>query len=361
MASGTRASTNSYLSKMIGRPEDLPAADLPTKRNVLQQVLKLRLQDPRYFRNIPIAELAGRVGKMVIGSWMRINYRMEKALVTEQEVSRRIAALWQKLEEVASDGRRKKGKGKRKKKGENEKDKARFSSDLDTLFDICICHCPIKSCSDLGCASECLKTVHINCSCPKVSKIPVGELEFVYDQRKKTGVHGRLQIGPKDAADSARQEHALRRKQLEQRRQETRTAAQASQEEELSDVDEMEAMRQCDEDSFPAGTFDEQPFPSAYVEMSAGESSSSVKGIPTQNREPFPRTVMAAMRHGVSVSGLANILSSYAVDMGLATKDDTRLLVDHSKVTREQEKEMNRLNSSAERWLRPSGIERCSV
>ena len=67
---------------------------------------------------------------MVIGTWMRINYRMEKALVTEQEVSRRITALWQKLEEVASDGRRKKGKGKRKKKGENDRMKALFSSDL---------------------------------------------------------------------------------------------------------------------------------------------------------------------------------------------------------------------------------------
>ena len=259
MAGGTRASVSSHLSKMIGKPEDLPAADLPTKRNVLQQVLKLRLQDPRYSRSIPITELAGRVGKMVIESWMRINYRMEKALVTEQEVSRRITALWQKLEEVASDGRRKKSKGKRKKKGESDKEKARFSSDLDTLFDICSCHCPIKSCSDLGCASECLQAVHINCNCPKVSKIPVCELEFVHDQRKKTGVHGRLQTGPKDAAESARQENALRRKQLEQRRQETRKAAQASQEEELCDA---EVMEQCEEDSIPAGTCDERSFPS---------------------------------------------------------------------------------------------------
>ena len=91
--------------------------------------------------------------------------------------------------------------------------------------------------------------------------------------------------------------------------------------------------------------------------MSAGEGSSSVKDIPTQNREHFPRTVMAAMRHGVSVRGLANILSSYAVDMGLATKDDPRLLVDHSKVTREQEKEMTRVKSNVERWLRTSGID----
>ena len=94
MTGGTRASANFHLSKMIGRPGYLSATDLSTKRKILQQLLWLRLQDPRYFRSIPIAELVGRVGKMVIGSWMRINYRMEKVLVTEQEVSRRITALW---------------------------------------------------------------------------------------------------------------------------------------------------------------------------------------------------------------------------------------------------------------------------
>ena len=108
MAGGTRASASSRLVKLIGVPEDLPIADLPTNRNVLQQVHKLRVQDPRYFKTSPLVKLARTVGKMVVESWMRINHRMKKAIVTEQEVSRRIVVLWQKLERAASDGKTKK-------------------------------------------------------------------------------------------------------------------------------------------------------------------------------------------------------------------------------------------------------------
>ena len=65
---------------------------------------------------------------------------------------------------------------------------------------------------------------------------------------------------------------------------------------------------------------------------------------------------MAGMRAQVSKRDLANILSSYAVDMDLATREDPRLLVDHSKVSREQEREMARVISRAEEWMRTAGI-----
>ena len=66
---------------------------------------------------------------------------------------------------------------------------------------------------------------------------------------------------------------------------------------------------------------------------------------------------MAAIRGGVSRRDLANILSSYAVDLGLATREDPTLLVDHSKVGREQEREMARVTAKAEEWMRSSGID----
>ena len=62
------------------------------------------------------------------------------------------------------------------------------------------------------------------------------------------------------------------------------------------------------------------------------------------------------MRGGVSQRTLVNILSSYAVDMGLATREDPNLLVDHSKVGREQEREMARVTAQAEELMRSSGI-----
>ena len=66
---------------------------------------------------------------------------------------------------------------------------------------------------------------------------------------------------------------------------------------------------------------------------------------------------MAAMRGGVSQRTLANILSSFVVDMGLATKEDPHLLVEQAKVAREQEREMTRLIARAEEWMRSSGID----
>ena len=59
----------------------------------------------------------------------------------------------------------------------------------------------------------------------------------------------------------------------------------------------------------------------------------------------------------MSIRGLANILSSYAVDIRFVTKDDLRFLVDQNKVSRDQEREMLRLKKNAETWLRTSGMD----
>ena len=89
-------------------------------------------------------------------------------------------------------------------------------------------------------------------------------------------------------------------------------------------------------------------------------NTSSAAQTPTgwvnlQNRQHFPLTTLAAMRGGVSQRTLANILSSYAVDMGLVTREDPSVLVDHSKVGREREREMARVTTKAEEWMRSSG------
>ena len=178
------------------------------------------------------------------------------------------------------------------------------------------------------------------------------ELEFIYDQRRKIGVRGRFQIGSKDVAVSSKQENELRRQQMEQEREEARKAEQPTPEGELSSGEGKE--RDGDRKSPHDESSEDESLPTDHDPRS---SSASGKMHGAQYREHFPRTVMAAMRHGVSVRGLANILYSYVVDMGLATKEDPHLLVDHSKVTGEQEREMARLTANAEIWLRTSGID----
>ena len=208
---------------------------------------------------------------------------------------------------------------------------------LDKLFNI-----SILLCSEVMCPTNCKLKVHIQCKCPKEFRIPELELEFIHDQRCKVGVKGKMMMGLMDAVETARQEKALQREMLDKKRREERE----SKEEELfarhRELEkEQEQLLQEWEDTLP-----ELP-----------PTTSSYSWTNLQNRDHFPRTVMAAMRGGVSQRTLANILSSYAVDLGLATKDDPSLLVDQAKVSREQEREMARVTARAEEWMRTSGID----
>ena len=76
-----------------------------------------------------------------------------------------------------------------------------------------------------------------------------------------------------------------------------------------------------------------------------------------QNREHFPRTVMASMMHGVSQRALAHSLSAYAIDLNLASADDTRLIVTKSKVNREQERTMTDVSVWEEARQRDANID----
>ena len=44
------------------------------------------------------------------------------------------------------------------------------------------CRCSIAACAEIDCFDEC-ETVHINCSCQDVKKIPINKLEFLKKQR----------------------------------------------------------------------------------------------------------------------------------------------------------------------------------
>ena len=69
MAGDTRSTAESNMVKLIGKPADLPLADLPTGRNVLQKILELRLTDSRIVYHIPIMELAWKVAKLI--KWLK--------------------------------------------------------------------------------------------------------------------------------------------------------------------------------------------------------------------------------------------------------------------------------------------------
>ena len=102
MASGTRAGTSSSMTSLIGKPEQLPQADLPTRRNVLQRIMQVKLQDTKDKRHNPIACIASSVGDEV----RDINSGIGSCIVTKQEVIRKIVNLYTQVE-VATNGKRK--------------------------------------------------------------------------------------------------------------------------------------------------------------------------------------------------------------------------------------------------------------
>ena len=50
----TRAAVSSSMTDLIGGPEELPTADLPTKRSVMKAMLMERVADTRDVRHIPV-------------------------------------------------------------------------------------------------------------------------------------------------------------------------------------------------------------------------------------------------------------------------------------------------------------------
>ena len=301
----TRSSDQNHLTELVGSPEDLPLSDLPTRRNILQKMLLQKLHDPRDSRNIPNMEIAGQVARAAMAAWRRINARM--AMVKEKEVVRKVFTLWERLEGVAYAGRKKK-QGKKKKYGQAGKEKEKFLADMDRLFDICSCHCPILTCTEYSCQDDCQAKVHIDCSCTRDAKIPSMELQFMHDQRTKVGVQGRMMIGLIDAVEMARQEKAVQREIMEKKKRKEKEEKEAAKEEEL-----FAKHRRWEQEE--EATLQEWE---AGAELTEDEdeddgSKAAIKKSGQQNREHFPRTVMAAMRGGVSTRTLANILSSYSV------------------------------------------------
>ena len=102
-------------------------------------------------------------------------------IVTRKKIVDKVESVWSKVLLVAE------GKGKA-----NKREKVEFS--LDQLLDIVFCTHPIWLCAEArsGCAdpSQCRVRAHSLCSCSRLQKVPVIELEWLRSQRGKVGEKG---------------------------------------------------------------------------------------------------------------------------------------------------------------------------
>ena len=98
MAKATRGMSSTAFSDLIGTPKSLPLTDHVTKRDILQQALQLRFEDPRDVRNYPKVKVINDTSKLVRDNWALANKQVSEYPVTvsDKEIIRKIMKLWEK-------------------------------------------------------------------------------------------------------------------------------------------------------------------------------------------------------------------------------------------------------------------------
>jgi len=170
-------------------------------------------------------------------------------------------------------------------------------------------------------------------------KIPVTELAFIRGQRDKTGSIGLHQIGLPDLPEHSRHVKRQKRQEDEKRR-----------------IAEYKATNQLDVSipsneiilSYDENNDDEEQL--ADCEDGMGGSIEATLHIPskstTSNKNPeyntldVPNVALQSIRYGVGLRATAAITTAAFMDAGLITDGDKKLVVDHNKDKRAQERIM---------------------
>jgi len=137
---------------IIGKPEELPTADLPTLKNVLRKALLIKQNS---IDNLSLRDLAEKLVPLVKLAYQQVN--IDLPLIQDRSIYNKILRGiqdWKYLAKTSHKGR----------KLENFQDK------LEELFDIVFCRCKIVSCEAFGCVG-CNFGAHTTCTCPQSKKV----------------------------------------------------------------------------------------------------------------------------------------------------------------------------------------------
>ena len=200
----TRKSNSSKLSDFVGPGKKMLQSEVPTLRDCLQRGLSQQQEEERDKRQFTILEMMSKVASEVIAQWLKANHKfVPPVVIMEKSVTKTLVDSWGKVRDIAQ--------GKITKKASVQEWKWK----LDKLFDITVCKCEIKLCSDSNsdCGPDCATRAHVNCPCPMATKIPVLELEWLAYQRRKIGSVSGMQMGKNDKVETKKQQKAAQRKQ----------------------------------------------------------------------------------------------------------------------------------------------------
>jgi hypothetical protein len=264
---------------------ELPVTQLPTVGDTMRFYNFLKYKLPS---NTKSNQIISEVAEGVLQIWEKSGI----PTVSVQRVKQKIEALHLSLAQIL------------KKKGESKlasiftsKEEGRY------LLDIASCHC-----------------VNLNdCCCPRDSKVPVIEREFLTDQRNQR----KMIIGGLDKATTSR---LIKKSERATKRQKY-----------YSDVSYTEGL--TTENSFQ---IDSDSDMNEFEHDNEGEDNLSPNSESSENRSKrnlikLPTLARECDRYGVSNSAGAAIATATLIDYGIITQDDPSSVIDRSKLRRQRE------------------------
>ena len=204
----TRHQSGSKLTQLVGPGKEFMPSEVPTQRAVIQRGLlikeRLQLEQGTAKTDIQASEITVELVPLIRAQWHRSNAKFSPPVtINDNSLRIKVVRMWKRVEEVVR-GRAKKAEVKK------------VEDLLDKLLDITTCNHTILLCDqvDSQCkeAKNCLVKAHIKCDCPKESKVPVIELQWLAAQRAKIGEKSSMMMSNNDKVETERQRKAEKRK-----------------------------------------------------------------------------------------------------------------------------------------------------
>ena len=300
-----------------GSSAPLPNHVLPTKLQVLKS---LQLSKENLIADGKKQPSVNDIIKPVLSDLFLVWNRASIPTITYKGVEWDLKKLWESMRDA----------------NKNASKRKRWESEQDLLFDICSCKCPQILCEDFNCLQDFCDVPHIRCQCEAEQRVPIMELAFLFDQRGAR----KMVIGGVDKNVTEKLMRSQKRKRAfeaqvekEEKRRKDESEKQREANTEFFSEPEPEANTEFFSEPEPEGAEEEDK--KKDPDWDEGCPSTSTDMPKTRNYHPLPKTCQALDRRGVSSEAGADIVNSFAEDMGLLTQENKMTMtVDRTKLAR---------------------------
>ena len=308
--------------KVIGSASCFPENVLPTKSDVVKrmQLSKDHLQFSTGKLKIKVSQILEPVVEELVQLWKKASI----PTIAQNGIEKAVSKLW----EHSKQGLK------------NEQSKTRAQDENQRLFDVSACKCKQISCVQAKCKTDTCEDIHLDCKCDSSKRVPQREIKFLLDQRGPrkmlmSGIDRKVTQSLKRSFDKMEAFEAQQEREKNRRKDEEENNAIATREFFAEEADEEE--KEDDRDQ-------EKKDPT----FSQDGPKSADPGPRTRNTHALPRTGAACDRWDVSSKAAADLVNSFAIDMGLLN-DSNKATMTTDKAKIDRWRKVGRKKANAER------------